>query len=404
MGFMQRRLDAHAHDIEVALPLLRLLAESAEVGVPVVQAVRDEGEALVETLRRGPNRGLPSPAELRHFQARTGSLIQQLGAILPDEVEGSITALDRKDARLVRSLFPEGIGRRYQLHPDLLVHEHSLRREWMEDAWLWNWTERPEEGRFYPLQLAAAVGGARFWVAVVRTLRPLAGTSLDLPSPYWRPLGLPDSETTPVMHYRALWALGWLLARRLELDTDEIAAAASECVVFYSLDEEERSAGLALVRRVDEEAATANRQTGVEGAPGDSLGTLLAFMVEPLDAEEPDPEQRLLAAKLYAQDALITGLSAAYGVLRDIEAAGGWEQYLLARFDLSGADATERPIPDFAESGREAELSPAEAMHADSPEAPILDSNEREPAEGLSSAEELRQILSDWRRNHPESE
>ena len=72
MGPLERRLAKHAHDVNVGLPLVRLLEERvddippADLPIPdtLPGEVIEEGEDLTQVLLSGPSRNLPSPGEL----------------------------------------------------------------------------------------------------------------------------------------------------------------------------------------------------------------------------------------------------------------------------------------------------------------------------------------------------
>ena len=106
MGLVQQRLDKHAHDLDVALPLLRVFADRAHPGDQQVthQAIVD-GERLAGAMHTGPAHAFPSRAVLAEWQICARSLIQKLKAAEPQVVEEYVQRLDsKKDRRLIRSM------------------------------------------------------------------------------------------------------------------------------------------------------------------------------------------------------------------------------------------------------------------------------------------------------------
>jgi hypothetical protein len=113
MGPLERRLAKHAHDVNVGLPLVRLLEERvddippADLPIPdtLPGEVIEEGEDLTQVLLSGPSRNLPSPGELRLWQRKARVCIQVVKELWPEEVAAYIQTLDsKKDERLIRGM------------------------------------------------------------------------------------------------------------------------------------------------------------------------------------------------------------------------------------------------------------------------------------------------------------
>ena len=100
MGLLQRRMDEHAHDCEVAYRLLeRGHFDSSEVDSLGLVA---EGKVLAAALRSGDP---PSLDELRWWHRRTRVSIQALKETDPDAVVSYLSALESdKDQRLIRGM------------------------------------------------------------------------------------------------------------------------------------------------------------------------------------------------------------------------------------------------------------------------------------------------------------
>ena len=100
MGLLQRRMDEHAHDCEVAYRLLeRGPSEEGEVNSMALVA---EGKVLAAALRSGDP---PSLDELRWWHRRTRVSIQALKETDPDAVVSYLRALESdKDQRLIRGM------------------------------------------------------------------------------------------------------------------------------------------------------------------------------------------------------------------------------------------------------------------------------------------------------------
>ena len=110
MGLLQRRMDEHAHDCEVAYRLLER-GPSDEVGAEAfdVRAGPDdsaalvaEGKVLAAALRAGVP---PSLDELRWWHRRTRVSIQALKETDPEAVRSYLSDLESdKDQRLIRGM------------------------------------------------------------------------------------------------------------------------------------------------------------------------------------------------------------------------------------------------------------------------------------------------------------
>jgi hypothetical protein len=100
MGLLQRRMNEHAHDCEVAYRLLeRGPFDSSEVDS---QGLVAEGKVLAAALRSGDP---PSLDELRWWHRRTRVSIQALKETDPDAVVSYLSALESdKDRRLIRGM------------------------------------------------------------------------------------------------------------------------------------------------------------------------------------------------------------------------------------------------------------------------------------------------------------
>lgn len=112
MGFFFKRLNAHAHDIEVALPLLDHAADTFprdampqfnDMDGPLVAEIADWGRGLASRLRNESD--LPDLKELHDWQRCAKSIVAVLKATSPDVVSEYEKSLDsKKDRRLIRSL------------------------------------------------------------------------------------------------------------------------------------------------------------------------------------------------------------------------------------------------------------------------------------------------------------
>ena len=100
MGLLQRRMNEHAHDCEVAYRLLeRGTSDEGEVDCLGLVA---EGKVLAAALRSGDP---PSLDELRWWHRRTRVSIQALKETDPDAVVSYLSALESdKDQRLIRGM------------------------------------------------------------------------------------------------------------------------------------------------------------------------------------------------------------------------------------------------------------------------------------------------------------
>jgi hypothetical protein len=110
MGLLQRRMNEHAHDCEVAYRLLeRAPSDGSEAGTLEVRAAHAdaaglvaEGKAFAAALRAGDP---PSLDELRWWHRRTRVSIQALKETDPDAVVSYLRALESdKDQRLIRGM------------------------------------------------------------------------------------------------------------------------------------------------------------------------------------------------------------------------------------------------------------------------------------------------------------
>jgi hypothetical protein len=100
MGLLQRRMNEHAHDCEVAYRLLER-GPSDESRVDSLGLVA-EGKVLAAALRSGDP---PSLDELRWWHRRTRVSIQALKETDPDAVVSYLRALESdKDQRLIRGM------------------------------------------------------------------------------------------------------------------------------------------------------------------------------------------------------------------------------------------------------------------------------------------------------------
>ncbi len=100
MGLLQRRMDEHAHDCEVAYRLLERGPFDSS-GVDSLGLVA-EGKVLAAALRSGDP---PSLDELRWWHRRTRVSIQALKETDPDAVVSYLSALESdKDQRLIRGM------------------------------------------------------------------------------------------------------------------------------------------------------------------------------------------------------------------------------------------------------------------------------------------------------------
>ena len=107
MGLLQRRMDEHAHDCEVAYRLLER-GSSAGTEAGMLEGRADsvglvaEGKAFAAALRSGDP---PSLDELRWWHRRTRVSIQALKESDPDAVVSYLRALESdKDQRLIRGM------------------------------------------------------------------------------------------------------------------------------------------------------------------------------------------------------------------------------------------------------------------------------------------------------------
>jgi len=112
MGLLDGRRRKHAHDLDVAIPLVRKLRERMdEDGFPRerlpyapsdVDDVIEETEALRDGLLAGGN---PESGQLREVQRACRWLIQALKATHPEDVSAYLDSLEStKDQRLIRSM------------------------------------------------------------------------------------------------------------------------------------------------------------------------------------------------------------------------------------------------------------------------------------------------------------
>jgi hypothetical protein len=110
MGLLQRRMDEHAHDCEVAYRLLeRGPSAGTEAGMFEGRAGRAdsaglvaEGKVFAAALRSGDP---PNLDELRWWHRRTRVSIQALKETDPDAVVSYLRALESdKDQRLIRGM------------------------------------------------------------------------------------------------------------------------------------------------------------------------------------------------------------------------------------------------------------------------------------------------------------
>jgi hypothetical protein len=100
MGLLQRRMNEHAHDCEVAYGLLER-GPSDESQVDSLGLVA-EGKVLAAALRSGDP---PSLDELRWWHRRTRVSIQALKETDPEAVVSYLRALESdKDQRLIRGM------------------------------------------------------------------------------------------------------------------------------------------------------------------------------------------------------------------------------------------------------------------------------------------------------------
>lgn len=100
MGLLQRRMDEHAHDCEVAFRLLE--RGPSDEGEADSMGLVAEGKVFAAALRAGDP---PSLDELRWWHRRTRVSIQALKETDPDAVRSYLSDLESdKDQRLIRGM------------------------------------------------------------------------------------------------------------------------------------------------------------------------------------------------------------------------------------------------------------------------------------------------------------
>jgi hypothetical protein len=130
IGIIQRRLDKHAHDIEVALPMLDALADLLDtyggdsrppVEIPkgstlrssatVMQLNADEvrgvggsGQIFADGMRTRSGRQ-PSPKELRIWQSAAAGCVAYLRLLDPGVVPAYEAVLSASDQRLIKAMW-----------------------------------------------------------------------------------------------------------------------------------------------------------------------------------------------------------------------------------------------------------------------------------------------------------
>ena len=109
IGLMRRRLEGHAHDIDVVLPVvwrLRALTDPSEDLIEgdsmIVLAVAYEGTKLVDRLRAGSD--LPGLRELNEWRAAARGCVRALHEMDSAWLAEYAAQLPQKDQRLLRSM------------------------------------------------------------------------------------------------------------------------------------------------------------------------------------------------------------------------------------------------------------------------------------------------------------
>jgi len=120
MGLLDFRRRKHAHDIDVAIPLVKNLLERMEAPdfpghqfpftVLDVEATLGAAESLRDGLLAGDT---PEPSFMRHVQRACRECIRALKDVHPGDVAGYMDLLaSDKDRRLIRSMWWSAPGRR----------------------------------------------------------------------------------------------------------------------------------------------------------------------------------------------------------------------------------------------------------------------------------------------------
>ncbi len=334
MGFLDRRLDSHAADLEVAVSALGAYGTALEGARPVTSPVSDEGMALAAAVRAKR----ADLKEMKAWQATARALLQQWDLARPGALDSYAAQLPDDDAKLIRSMrSPKGTPA--ELAPHLLEHEGRAMVRSMEGEFRRALSEQPGV-RSWETHFLAGIGATEIARTLIRT---------DPSTQYWRPLGVPEPTHVDALLLAGRFVATDLIARTfveanpVDFDANFAEIALSEASQLFARDDDAVRSGSwiydALHGAADSDSKMNIIMDGLmSGRYPSGTGAYMYLLAQPLVADGwgigargapslfGDLDQ-LLVDKPIIQRVCKDALDLVSVVLGDIDAAGGFDAF-----------------------------------------------------------------------------